>query len=229
MKKQGLSQEALKLIACFTMLLDHISAVFLPGYALRCIGRISFPIFCFLIAEGAHHTRNPKGYALRMLLMAVVTEIPFDMAFFYGMTPYHQNVMVTLLLGFLALELGKKCSHWILKILAAIPFAWLAELLMTDYGREGVMVIVMFGLTRELPHKHLIQFALLYLIFAGMSSAELFRIGSFPVQMQELGALAMIPISLYTGKKTTSSKAVQWAFYLFYPVHLAVLWILQLI
>lgn len=63
--RRSLSQESLKLIACVTMLLDHIGAVFLPGYytyyALRILGRLSFPIYCFLLVEGAHHTRNPSA------------------------------------------------------------------------------------------------------------------------------------------------------------------------
>ena len=56
MEKRGLSQEALKAIACVTMLLDHIGSIFVSGYTLRIIGRIAFPIFCFLMAEGAYYT-----------------------------------------------------------------------------------------------------------------------------------------------------------------------------
>lgn len=227
MKKQGISQETLKVLACITMLIDHIGAVFVPGYALRCIGRLSFPIYCFLVAEGCHYTTSPKKYALRMLFMAVVSEAAYDLAFYGGFTLRRQNVMITLLLGFLALELMKKCSNVGLKILAAVPFAIAAELMHSDYGAEGVMVIALFGLTREREHKYLLQFLGMAFIFSGMVSAEILRIGNYPLQMQELGALAIIPISLYNGKKNTTSKAVQWGFYLFYPVHLLVLYLLR--
>lgn len=229
MKKQGISQETLKLIACITMLIDHIGAVFVPGYALRCIGRLSFPIYCFLIAEGSHYTRSPKKYALRMLLMAAASEVGYDLAFYGGFTLHRQNVMLTLLMGFFALEVMKKCPNTGLKIMAAVPFAIVAEFCRSDYGAEGVMVIALFALTRELPHKHLLQFLGMAFIFSSMSSAEIFRIGNFPIQMQELGALAILPIALYSGKKATTSKAVQWGFYLFYPVHLLVLWLIKLI
>ena len=100
MEKCGLSQESLKLIACITMLLDHIGATLvlrmvqgmpMPNdqyrqlvgiyYAFRIIGRIAFPIFCFLLVEGAYRTRNPKKYGLRLFIGMLLSEIPFDLAF----------------------------------------------------------------------------------------------------------------------------------------------------
>ena len=105
--KRGLSQETLKLIACLTMLLDHIGAVFMPGSVLRDIGRLSFPIFCFLLSEGVFHTRDPRKYALRLTLGMFLAELPFDFAFYGGIHWGHQNVMLTRLLGFLALWAGK--------------------------------------------------------------------------------------------------------------------------
>ena len=84
MKRYGLSQEGLKLVACVTMLMDHIGAVLLPQYLfLRYIGRIAFPIYCFLLAEGVHYTNNPKKYCLRLGVGTMLSEIPFDLALFY--------------------------------------------------------------------------------------------------------------------------------------------------
>ena len=114
--KIKLNQENLKLIACGTMLIDHFAAVILLSmfphtrnvvelyYILRIIGRLAFPIYCFLLVEGAHYTRNPKKYALRMAIGAVLSEIPYDLAFYGGWTLENQSVMITLLLGFGALE-----------------------------------------------------------------------------------------------------------------------------
>ena len=224
MRKPVFSQESLKLIACITMLIDHIGLVFVPGYPLRIIGRLSFPIYAFLIAEGAHYTRSPKKYALRLMVLAVLSEFPFEMAFFGGHTPYRQNVMITLLLGFCALEVIKKCSNTGLKVLAAIPFALVAEWSYSDYGFHGVMLIALFFLTREHPNKLLVQTLGMAFLFYDMGGAELFRLGPLPVTLQSVGVASMIPIGLYSGKKKTSDKKVQWAFYLFYPVHLLVLW-----
>ena len=71
-KKQGLSQEGLKLIACVTMLIDHIGAAFVPWMWLRMVGRIAFPIYCFLLAEGAFYTRNPRRYGARLAVGALL-------------------------------------------------------------------------------------------------------------------------------------------------------------
>lgn len=86
MPKRGLSQETLKIIACVTMLLDHIGATFCPGIGLRIVGRIAFPIYCFLLAEGVHYTHSPKKYGLRLLIGALLSEIPFDLLFFGELT-----------------------------------------------------------------------------------------------------------------------------------------------
>lgn len=230
MKKQndsafsvGLSQETLKLIACAAMLLDHIGAVFFPGAVLRDIGRLSFPIFCFLLAEGFYHTRNRKKYALRLLGAMLLAELPFDLAFFGRIYWGHQNVMLTLLLGFLAVRAVNGLKSGAAKGLIAVGLTVAAEYLRADYGGTGVLLILMFALTRELPGKNWLRFGLMLFLFAGMPSITVLRIGTFGITQQMLGTLAMIPIALYSGEKRTSSKAVQLGFYLFYPVHLAIL------
>ena len=101
-KAVGLSGSTLKLIAIVTMFIDHLGVVafetqisnyMVPYYIMRLIGRLAFPIFCFLLVEGFFHTRDVKKYALRLLVFAFISEIPFDLAFnrqlFYWR---HQNV-----------------------------------------------------------------------------------------------------------------------------------------
>ena len=126
----GLSGTALKYIACITMLIDHIGAscieagILLPALAagaascggipvstllaadrvLRYIGRLAFPIFCFLAVEGFLHTHDVKKYVRRLLLFGLLSEVPFDLAFFRTpFAPQHQNVYWTLALGVLAM------------------------------------------------------------------------------------------------------------------------------
>lgn len=236
--KSKLSQESLKLIACVTMLIDHFAAVLLLElfpmtsktvdlyYTLRIIGRFAFPIYCFLLVEGAHYTRSPRKYALRLAIGAVLSELPYDLAFYGGWTLENQSVMITLLLGFAALEAMKRCPKLWQKLLVVMPFAVMAELLHTDYGADGVALIALFALTRELPNRWLCQGLGIWLVFSPGHAMMLNWLGGISWTIQEHAVLAILPISLYSGEKRRTSKLQQWAFYLFYPVHLTVLYIL---
>lgn len=225
MEKQGLSQEGLKLIACVTMLIDHIGAVLVPqNILLRMIGRIAFPIYCFLLAEGAHYTKNPRKYVLRLGIGAVLSELPFDLALSGGVDWQYQSVMVTLLLGVLALLCMKKTNRIILKVLTVLPFAVGAELLRTDYGGAGVLLVAVFGLTRGRPWWQTLLGMLVVLYIT--PSAAVYPWG-IRIPMELLGALSILPIVCYSGRKATGSKWVQRAFYLFYPVHLTILFLLK--
>lgn len=226
--RRFLNQESLKSIACVTMLLDHIGAVFLPGYytyyILRILGRISFPIYCFLLVEGSHHTRNPRRYALRLAVGALVAELPFDLAFYGGPTLAHQNVMLTLFLGLMALEAGKQLPSpaW---LPVAVFCAGAAELLNTDYGAWGVLIIVAFDLVRQQRQALWKMALLLTLICLSMDSARVAFLGNLPIEL--FAVAAMIPIALYSGKKAIHRKGISFLFYSFYPVHLTVLWLLH--
>lgn len=225
MNKKGIPQEALKAIACVTMLLDHIGAMFVPnGYSLRIIGRIAFPIFCFLLAEGAYYTSNPKKYALRLAVGILLSELPFDLAFRERPTWQTQSVMVTLLLGFLSVEAIQATSHNLLKLLAVAVGFCSAEFAHTDYGGYGVLLVVLFSQSRG---KWWLQ-TVLVAMFACLLYSPAVSVFGYRVPIEMFAVLAMIPIGLYSGKKCSSSRAIQWAFYLFYPVHLAVLVLIRM-
>lgn len=233
MEKRGISQEGLKLIACVTMLIDHVGAtlvleyylqirsfeLYCIYYAMRLIGRIAFPIFCFLLVEGAHYTRNPRKYAVRLAIGALLSEIPFDIAFFGGITMEHSSVMITLLLGFGMIQAMKKLEgFW--KIAVILPFFVAAELLGTDYGGHGIAIIALLALTRGVPYEKLLRaMGLAVLLWFGAN----IRLGWITVPMEEFALLGLPLIFTYQGRKVTGSKALQWGFYLFYPVHIAVL------
>lgn len=226
-KTGGLSQEGLKLIACLTMMIDHIGAVFVPGNTtLRIIGRIAFPIYCFLLSEGVHHTKHPLKYLLRLAVGAVLAELPYDLLFYRSFTWQHQSVMITLLLGFAAGMCMRQTETLWLKAVFAVPFAVTAEWMGTDYGGMGVMLICLFLLTRNLPGKWLVQMLGAALICYFMPGAEI-RFGELLVSVQMFAVAALVPIALYSGRKATKSKPVQVGFYLFYPAHLAVLLMLR--
>ena len=223
MEKKGLSQETLKVIACMTMLLDHVGAMFVRGYTLRIIGRIAFPIFCFLMAEGAYYTKNPRKYARRLLIGALLSEIPFDLAFQRGLTWRSQSVMVTLLLGFLAVEAIQNTQNNLLKLLAVSAGFALGQLLQTDYGGYGVLLIVLFSQARR---KWWLQ-TVLVAMFAWMMDSVPVQVLGMRIPIEMFALLAMLPIGCYSGRKRSDSKVLQWAFYLFYPVHLTVLVVIR--
>lgn len=224
LERKGISQETLKIIACITMLVDHIGAVFVPGnHLLRVIGRIAFPIYCFLLAEGAHYTKNPWKYGLRLFIGMLLSEIPFDLALKNGLTWRSQSVMVTLLLGFLAVEAIQLLKYDILKLAVAVVACVLAEVFRTDYGGFGVLLIILFSQTRG---RLWLQTILLALVCWMMNSYRL-QIRGYGIPIEIFAVAAMIPIALYSGKKGTANKAIQWAFYLFYPVHLTIIYLFK--
>lgn len=228
-RKQGLSQEGLKLIACVSMLVDHIGMLFLPGLGFRMIGRIAFPIYCFLLVEGEHYTRNPKRYALRLAIGALLSELPYDLACYGGWSWAHQSVMVTLLLGFFALRVIRWEGNALVKLAGVGACAAAAHFLRVSYGCNGVLLIALLALTREAKHRWLAQLLCMLVVFGRMSSVTLFSIAGFGFTLQMLGAASVIPIALYSGRKATAGKAVQWGFYLFYPAHQAVLYLLKVL
>ena len=220
MGKKSISQEGLKLIACITMLVDHFGAAVMPAMELRIIGRIAFPIYCFLLAEGIDHTKNPKRYGLRLLAGAALAEIPFDLLFFGQVTLRHQSVMVTLLIGFLMAVWIRKKGRFCLPLAVAF-FA--AELLQADYGGTGVALIALFLYSRKMEKPLLVQAVGMAGLMLLMGSVEV-TIGIVDVPVQMFALLSLIPIGLYTGEKTTGSVWIQRVFYLFYPVHMMILY-----
>ena len=230
-KNRFLPQEGLKLIACITMFMDHFGDAIVPElsipymrelyYTLRIIGRISFPIYCFLLVEGMTHTRNPYKYILRLGIGIPLAELPFDYLFEGYFTWEQQNVLVTLTLGaVMLLCMGKTEREW-LKVLLVIPFACLAEIWNCDYGGWGIGIIAVFALL-DRPS---LQTLGVLLVNWCRNSAPVPVFGMrIPVQL--FAVLAMIPIAGYSGAKLTRSKAVQWGFYLFYPLHMLLLWVI---
>ena len=223
LKEKGLSQEGLKIIACLTMLNDHIGAVLVPSMGLRIIGRMAFPIYCFLLAEGMAHTKNVKKYGLRLAIGAMLAEIPFDLALFGGITWMHQSVMLTLLLGFFMTLWIRRVERG--QLVPVIVFAVVAELLSVDYGCYGMMMIALFVMSRDRKDRVAMQAMVLAAICWFMGGVG-WQFGNVYIPVQMCAVAAMVPIGFYSGRKATASKLVQWGFYLFYPVHLLVLWLI---
>ena len=224
-------QEVLKIIACVTMLIDHFGAAVVPAlpidnmvdvyYVCRIIGRMAFPIYCFLLVEGMRHTRNAGKYILRLAIGILLAELPVDLLFEGGFSWAYQSVMVTLTLGAVMVFLMQKTDKKVLQALIAVPFAVLAELAKCDYGGWGIAMIALFAIVEQLPLQILLLGALSVLMPSAMVA-----LGGMSISVQMFSILGMLPIYFYSGEKLTDSRAVQWCFYLFYPLHLLILWII---
>ena len=228
--KKFLPQEALKTIACLTMLIDHAAAVFLPweqALPLRIVGRLAFPIYCFLLAEGAHYTRNRLRYILRLIVGMVLVELPFDLLFYGDPTWEHSSVMVTLLLGLIAILMVQKLPKVWLQLPAVAFCVIAAECLGTDYGGLGVLLMLGMYLIRDSRYASICRVLLMTAIFWAFNSYQIPIAGEMKIPIQMFGVLACIPIEMYSGKKLTTNKGAQWGFYLFYPVHITALLLIQ--
>ena len=232
----------LKLVAVTSMLIDHIGAavyeqylyrhdIYSTGffdsfasapnawsiyYILRIIGRLAFPIYCFLIVEGFYYTHDRRKYAFRLLIFGLISEIPFDLAF--RQTPFtfsYNNVFFTLLLGLLAIwshSEGRKRAasdtfeRVLLNYIGPVTCMLAGEFLNTDYGVAGVLCIfVMY----RLYHNRVLAMAVGVLILTCLSSP------------MELAAFVDVPLILfYNG---TRGRQIKYFFYGFYPVHLLIL------
>lgn len=236
--KKCISQESLKLIAMIAMFIQYGSFL-LPPFSMggpfdknvqipiyQIVGKLAFPIYAFLLVEGFHHTKDRKRYALRLLLVALLSELPFDLRVTLQWYWGNNNVIFTLLFGLLALCVMDWKGKWYWKLAGVLTLAALAKLLRFEYGAWGVFLILLYEVTYTLPYKQLIRLVGMTLIFTLMGSSGGIYIWNRWFNIQYFGLLALVPISLYSGKKWTYSKTVQWAFYLFYPLHLLVLYFL---
>lgn len=234
----GLTSNMLRILAMAFMICDHLWAKVVPGNDwMTYVGRMTFPIFAFMISEGFVHTSNLKKYIFRLLGFALISEIPFNL--FYGgnwFYPYHQNVLFTLLLGLLAITLidkarkDKTAKSIIKTVLILIPICLGAFIGFPDYGFWGFLTVVMFYLFRGFPFAWLLQLIAMilmnFVLYEGQFiPVELFG-KTYEIATQGFAVFALIPIWLYGGKKGKSSKIMQYGFYAFYPLHMLIIYLL---
>lgn len=248
-EKKGISGYGLKMIAVVTMLIDHTAATILERillqmqeagtemsttygmlsivyFVMRLIGRMAFPIYCFLLVEGFHYTRNRAKYALRLFVFALISEVPFDMAFnqsFCSMS--YNNVFLTLLIGLLTIwgihesmaripieqdtgarRMGLGLLRTMVIVVILLAGSGLAQWLNTDYGACGIIAIFIMYMLYRNP-----------MLGFGTMVLELGLLGGI---MEWAAFLMLIPMHFYNG---TRGKQIKYFFYAFYPVHLLVL------
>lgn len=227
-----MSSFLLKIIACFTMLLCHIPFVY-PQYSvpLMYIGKISFPLYAFLISEGYVHTRNFSKYLTRLIVFGVISQIPAYLLFvgksFNGL---YLNIFFTLALGLLGIRIYDKIKSKYISTPLIILLAVIAELLKLDYGAFGVLMIVCFYVfKRNKLNMVLSQMFLMFILYMKKMSYYTFSLFNLQYILFQLlfSVISLAIILTYNGKKGKSSGKIKLMFYFFYPVHLIILDLLK--
>lgn len=230
----------LKLIAMLTMLLDHIGAGLIEMGILRVsdpelfgqimatdsgqmwlmvdtvcrtVGRLAFPIFCFLLVEGYLHTRNVKRYFFNLLLFAFISEIPFDLAFMGSVFDFgYQNVYFTLAVGLLTLVgLERFKDNRIARAAVMLAGGSVALFLKSDYDFIGVFLIAAFYLLRGDKRRQFITAGVILFLES--------------VTLYGAAVLALLPIHFYGG--TRKRTRLKYAFYFFYPAHIMLIFLFR--
>lgn len=227
-----LSGSWLKVIAIVSMAIDHLAAYLLkydPDFTatlftvgskqvswcflMRCIGRLAFPLFAFLLVEGFLYTHDRMKYGRNLLVFALISEIPFDLVRRGSMFAAGQNVFFTLFLGFLALyavDRWESCKDSALRLTAILlSLIGIGILFHTDYGSTGVGFILLLYVLR---HHRVFQAA----------------IGWCYLPMRWVAGLAFVPINLYNTRRGFIQGPIgKYLFYVFYPLHLLVIYLLR--
>ena len=238
----GLNSFVLHLLAMALMLADHLWAIGVPPDLLTWLGRLAFPLFAFMLVEGYFHTRNLKKYLLRLLITALISEIPFNLLcsgrMFY---PLHQNVIWAFLLALLCihlLERVRNCGKLWLTVLVSIAISILGFLVgtltMVDYYGYGILIVLVFYFLRGRRWYCFVGQAVLlwYITWEMMGGLVVpIEIGAwkFELSQQGMSMLALIPIWLYNGRHGPNNRLIQYSFYAFYPLHMLILGLVQLL
>lgn len=219
--KFGLSGSALKVIAMISMVIDHVALYLMEQGTLlyetmRCIGRIAFPVFAFLIAEGFIHTRNRYRYFFTLLGFAVISEIPWYLL--NGADGTH-NVMFTLALGVATLMVLENLLQrsMVLGFLWTLGMAGLASWLGVDYEWRGILIIVFFylfnGYGHSFPYSRVMQFFCTFVLM---------------MYYGVIGAMIAFTVILFYNERRgfIQGNMDKYGFYAFYPLHLFLFWII---
>lgn len=218
----------IKILAIVSMTIAHVGLFFFENPLwMYAFGRLAFPLFAWLLANGAIHTKNTKKYAVRLLIFGLISQIPFVMANrtvdpnYWGL-----NIMFTLFLGLLAINTTKN-KTLPLKFFILFLFFCTGYILQVDYGGMGILCIAAFYYFFNSKIKLLIS---QFLIIVGINITLLLNLVSQnantlvnPLYFLPYGVFALIPIFLYNSQQ---GRKMKYLFYAFYPLHYVVILLL---
>lgn len=223
-----LSSFLLRLLALVCMCADHIGLALFPSVnAFRCVGRLAFPLYCFLLVQGYTHTRSVRGYGRRLLLLALLSEVPFDLLIFGRLSSgVEQNVLFALLFGLLALHTadtlrGKPLTAWLIiltlcmgAMVARVSYGWLSIAL--------CLCAYYAGTNKKALALSTAGVLLLYSLSLLLSGVE-----TSWVLVSLCALFALIPMLAYNGQRGVRKPLLTFLFYASYPLHILLLVIVR--
>ncbi|WP_163852733.1 TraX family protein [Paenibacillus elgii] len=201
----------LKIIAYFVMLIDHLGQVFFPGDIIfKIVGRLALPLFAYGIAVGYTKTNNFRLYCLRLLLLSIISQIPYYLLFQNDFL----NVCFTLLSGLLILRLIDAKVHIVLKVLFILGICVICDLFKFEYGLYGIGTILIFSRSKNIYFSLILQAGLI------MVCTILYRFD--PLQFVAL--FSVFVIYIFKNNSIGFNRILQ---YSFYPIHIILLLFLK--
>ena len=232
-KRPELTSFGLHLLAMGLMLCDHICLALMPDRLwMTCVGRLAFPIFAFLVAEGFVRTRSRARYARRLLIFAIVSEVPFDLLAAGRLVyPLRQNVLWTFLIALGCMQLlewakadPRPAARLVVSAGAVLGGFLAGTAFMVDYFGPGVWTVLAFHFFRgDDWRQRLGQLLCLLFLNGWLLAGQTVLPGGLALPIQAFAVLALPFIWLYRGRQGPHGRAVRWLFYGFYPAHLLVL------
>jgi hypothetical protein len=219
----------IKLVAIITMVVDHIGAFLFPEYlAFRIIGRLSFPLFSFLIANGAHYTKNINKYIGRMLVFAIVSQFPYYLVHKQvNVAGDDLNVLFTFFIALISISLIRRVRNKLLIMATILISCIMANYLKVEYGSFGILLISSFYLFFKDYKATILSFVLLSVTNSIVPAISANSISFSKVDAAPLIAMFSIVFILsYNYKEGLKAK---YLFYIFYPLQFLIIYAIKII
>jgi len=212
-----LGREILKWIALVTMTIDHLGAALFPDYIfMRIIGRISFPLFGYLLVLGMESTRNTKNYVARLFIFALISQAPFFLAL--GYPPFEMlNIFFTLSLGLLSL----------LKPLLILPSLLVSEFLNFDYGAYGIASIACMYILNKNTRNGIVCLVLFNAMYSLLNNIQVFSLLALPIILLYKEVFGLMKIEKKIKGDTVYPPWRKYFFYIYYPFHLSMIYLIK--
>ena len=222
-----LDRNQLKYIAIITMIMDHIAFLFISPFStmynvFRTLGKITAPIMCFFLAEGYNYTSSKTKYGIRLLIFAIISQFAFSLTFYNKLFTFNFNMIFTLLLSFIVLLSYEKIRNKLIKYIVIIALVLFSNFF--DWGIFAPLWVLAFYLFRGKISRQAISYYIITSIVI-IVKCVIINNYSWSNMLIQFGLFLFIPILyLYNGKKGNSNRFNKWFFYIFYPLHLIILY-----